>query len=1187
MNTNLIKNLHPSSAVLTNDSWFLYLLDRRHETFGVYFKLGQTGTSANELDADGNRAVGKRSWVQDLINVGTSVEDKSVLEVVKKLRQYGPSDHVKAAVHFSRRQMQAVCRSLGFENLDDMFRTLLNSHGFLSNRGGHDREELINATNENLEQVLDLIVKLYCELTAAKTAGKPDFKLRFLQAELWTAGMSKFAEHGRLLIQAAGGFGKSTMSLRFACSDFVMSRPGVTLVLTPVKATGNDFKANAKFFQYFGREAVVVLLADLNEAKFNELLAKTKADGNMLVVIATVQDARGKIKEKLKDEDGESKEDAEAVVKELLKLETKYSFLLGNIRLLIRDEIHLQYAAELTYSTLSRLKPELTIDMTATLTAREAIMYSYNADTIASCSLIRVLEAKRAGVPDLQRLPEMELIAASNMSAPKEFLREFDVATEAELTSAKMFSVFNNTFMYKNGLLMLLERTFSLGKFSMMSGAKGLWGPSLCGTEGQTDVYMLVIPRGDSSFAASQKCTLLCEIGNESYSDQAFFITAEELEHDAELNKRSLELSMEAIRRSNPGRKIIVVTHRKLLTGINIPQLEGIALWDSIESQSLFLQLWYRLFRAHDDKKIARMVVYEPGVGIADKSNSVALGLGALLIDELDGLDDEAKKRRIAELEGLINFSMYADAKPQKLSTANLYAAYEMSFAAQMAAQFGGTVRSDAINTMLGDSYAELLALIEPIAKGKASKGTKAAITDENGGKTKKPGSKTPEDEGDDSTMEEKPGLALDTLKAMLQELPWVAHETQTFDLMSLLDHEMMSLFYGEQNAAALRHMVLDSRSMFEFLTNRLKYTRVDMSRSVTLGLGTRAVVLDGQLILDMLNKLPSKADRVLLVNPKRLLLEEALKKYAGSKIVVLTYDEDPYLGLYKREGLTVISVEKNLLCGTIEDMKLKFNVIVGNPPYQDAGNRALNVKLWHKFSWMALKSLTADGWIAFVTPGSAFNSHGEGGKILKYITTTLKLEAAALNERSTFDAGIDTCYWIASRQARGIQPPITVDDLAESIIAKMLDPKNPRLKLHAHMQPVTRADLSDSGSIILFSGSKISFTKVPVSTDEELKLVFPFSSSYHNQFVTRHPLGMFNMYFKLEDEAQADRIRSFTLSKLYKFFASKYQKTSGFTPAVKNSMLPAVDMSRTWSDKELYEHFGLTTEEIALVEAV
>jgi len=343
------------------------------------------------------------------------------------------------------------------------------------------------------------------------------------------------------------------------------------------------------------------------------------------------------------------------------------------------------------------------------------------------------------------------------------------------------------------------------------------------------------------------------------------------------------------------------------------------------------------------------------------------------------------------------------------------------------------------------------------------------------------------------------------------------------------------------------------------------------------------------ELAREMLSRLPVLSGEVLVVSDLGLLLEvwARTRQVEGVKITFVAHTPEQER-FSQSLAVKTWQVGYNNAITQLEKrcMGLKFDIIVGNPPYQDSSNRAKNVKLWHRFSWLSLEHLTQDGWIAFITPSSIFKPIGEGGKLLAHINGELKLEAAELHTEKKFDAGVETCHWIASRVARGIQPPDMRSE-GQTILDKIDGSGDPRLPLIMQNGWVRREHLvdDDDAPVIFFSGDTKSHTREKLDGVGTLKIVFPFSASYHKQFVTRSAVGMLNLCLPVKNEEEAQNILSYTMSKALRFFAQRFKKTSGFTPAVKAGRLPMLDPTRPWTDVEVYEHFGLTPDEIDLVE--
>lgn len=303
------------------------------------------------------------------------------------------------------------------------------------------------------------------------------------------------------------------------------------------------------------------------------------------------------------------------------------------------------------------------------------------------------------------------------------------------------------------------------------------------------------------------------------------------------------------------------------------------------------------------------------------------------------------------------------------------------------------------------------------------------------------------------------------------------------------------------------------------------------------------------------------------------------------------------FAALKKISGVTPNIFNEN---GLEKVWDMKFDVIVGNPPYQDSNNKAKNNKLWHKFV-MKTDYLKHNGWMCFVNPVSMFSNIGISEKIMKKYTKDMSIKYVRTHDtmkQNPFpNVGVATCHWVAVktpyngktmyngnivdlRDKNSIlsEKDIMVNDILDKV-------ESFKMKLPLLCEDV---DITDSGKYEYYiSGKKKGRSNHASVYDGDLKYVVSFSASYTNQFVTTLPVTKFNRFILIKNENEVKQIQSFLQSKLIKFFALKYRKTAGFTPAVKNNQIPDLRGDEIWTDEKLYKKFKLTKEEIDLVENI
>lgn len=269
---------------------------------------------------------------------------------------------------------------------------------------------------------------------------------------------------------------------------------------------------------------------------------------------------------------------------------------------------------------------------------------------------------------------------------------------------------------------------------------------------------------------------------------------------------------------------------------------------------------------------------------------------------------------------------------------------------------------------------------------------------------------------------------------------------------------------------------------------------------------------------------------------------------------------------------------------------QMKFDIIVANPPYQDATNAAKNNKLWHKFvkRFCSTDYLTDGGYVAIVCPDSIFKTDVGIGKWFSdridsgYFSL---LHARAHEKQQYFKENVDTCdFLLRMGKYGGVEIPSKLGPIDKSIINKMIG-TGKFLPLEEENKHITSSSDGSGDIEVLRSGKKtFNVDLVDPSSVGRLKLVISFSSSYSRQFITTEPTCQYNRVVYISSEAEGENIMSYTLSPLYRYFAEVYKKTVGFTPAVKNKKLPLLDYSRKWTDDEVYDYFGITEEERAYI---
>lgn len=365
------------------------------------------------------------------------------------------------------------------------------------------------------------------------------------------------------------------------------------------------------------------------------------------------------------------------------------------------------------------------------------------------------------------------------------------------------------------------------------------------------------------------------------------------------------------------------------------------------------------------------------------------------------------------------------------------------------------------------------------------------------------------------------------------------------------------------------------------------------------------------ELAQEIINKLPEE----IFISDKTTFLDPCFG--SGTFLKVITKKLREYGHSDENINSRLFGVEKSIrfinIVGKVVNIKptlihanfleynfknMKFDVIIGNPPFQTPGAKSNHKKYWVEFLLKGRTLTTPQGYLSFVTPSSYINTSRHGKTTLGVGTSTQNLIYYKDLGAYFKGIGIDVCYYIEQNYPYQNQTeyngklvnlkegiPLVGDKaIIQSIVDKVVKSNFPKHSLTFNWFDKEELNPTNIGTEVLISAYKTGWLSKELPHSEKLKLVLPFSSSYKKQFITSKPVGHLNNYILLEDEQHGKNIMSYTLSKLFILVANNFMKSSGFTPFARNKNIPLLD-NKHWTNSGLYSLFGLTQEEVDFVE--
>jgi N-6 DNA Methylase len=305
------------------------------------------------------------------------------------------------------------------------------------------------------------------------------------------------------------------------------------------------------------------------------------------------------------------------------------------------------------------------------------------------------------------------------------------------------------------------------------------------------------------------------------------------------------------------------------------------------------------------------------------------------------------------------------------------------------------------------------------------------------------------------------------------------------------------------------------------------------------------------------------------------------------------------------------LGVEPNIYCedSLTRTWNMKFDVVVGNPPFQDSSKTEKGGStLWSSFIKKAVY-LTADGgYLAFVTP-NAWMSFNQSGKPLKgkQLTTVWTNVAKFFKVGSTFSAWIlhnvptytvtefpddNITLDLRKHESLPVGRPVAAVSIVEKVYNFPGDKFEPKIekkikvgyseRKNSYTGPAQETSDDVFKYEVFHTNSKTYFTSVEPTDYNVPKVIVSTSSPmpryYENSMGCA--TGDLRSYFTVANETEGNNLIALLNSKLYKM---AWRRPGMIT--WRALFLPKLDLSKEWTDQELYTHFNLTQDEIDIVE--
>ena len=286
---------------------------------------------------------------------------------------------------------------------------------------------------------------------------------------------------------------------------------------------------------------------------------------------------------------------------------------------------------------------------------------------------------------------------------------------------------------------------------------------------------------------------------------------------------------------------------------------------------------------------------------------------------------------------------------------------------------------------------------------------------------------------------------------------------------------------------------------------------------------------------------------------------------------------------------------------------RMKFDVIIGNPPYQDASTNSKDKKLWTKFVDKSLDLLVDNGILTFLTPDSLVGRTRLPAKMRKLLSSDYSLDWVNHNANEFFpQVGVDVLSWsVTNRPYTGVTKVTDgstteiidlredlptpfkrkkIDSITEKIYSNIGDHGVPALV--REYNDIDQSPAENGKYLNYYSGRNKSFyTNDTCKNTGKMKVVFSFSATYKQWFITTDNISGSNLYVEISSVEEGLKIGESLLHPIVMFYVDNWRRTAGYCPSIRNvGALPDI---RDLTNEEIISRLKLTEDEYSYIMSV